>query len=441
MEQGNKKIINAWAFYDWANSVYPLVITTAIFPKFYEEVANHFTRTVNGAEVKYVNFLGFEFVNTTLISYVYSFSFLVVAAMIPLLSGIADYSGKKRTFLRVFAYIGSLSCMSLFFFDAEHLELSMIPVFMASIGFWGSLVFYNAYLPEIAAVEDQDRVSAKGFTLGYVGSVLLMVICLVAAMGFGMPWKFSFVLVGVWWLLGTQIVISRLPSNPYNRKPEAGHNMFLMGFEELLKVFRQVSKLKRLKRFQVAFFVYSMGVQTVMLMAAFFGAKEINWPIDPETGVKDDSGLIVAILIIQLVAGVGAYVMSGLAKKIGNLNVLKITVALWVLICAAAYFIHSPLEFYVLAGLVGFVMGGIQSMSRSTYSKFLPPTKDHASFFSFYDVSEKLGIVIGAFLYGVIEDVTGSMRYSALVLTLFFVVGFILLTFVPKNETGIAASE
>lgn len=445
MEKGSKRVKNAWAFYDWANSVYSLIITSAVFPLYYasatskKELANHTERMVDGETVHYITFFGVEFVNTAITSYLYSFSFLVVAAMIPLLTGIADYSGKKRLFLRIFAYIGSLSCIALYFFDANQLELSLIPLFTASIGFWGSMVFYNSYLPEIASLDEQDKLSAKGYTLGYLGSVLLMILCMVLCMpfGFNQEWNLAFLLVGVWWLVGTQIVLSFLPENSAGQQPVPGKSMVLMGFVELQKVFRQLQKLKRLKRYQAAFFVYSMGVQTVMLMATFFGAKAINWPIDPETGEQDDSGLVVAILIIQLVAGIGAYFMAWLAKRMGNINVLKITVGLWALICLMAYVIHEPIEFYVLAGFVGFVMGGIQSMSRSTYSKFLPETKDHASFFSYFDVLEKLGIVIGAFLYGFIEDLTGSMRNSALVLTVFFVVGFILLTFVPKNETKV----
>jgi len=431
IQKGNKKIIKAWTFYDWANSVYPLVITTAIFPMFYEYQTSHDAE--GNLTNDMVEFLGGSYRNTQLYSYVISVSFIIVSIISPLLSGLADYSDSKKSFLKFFCYLGSLSCASLFFFDVNHLELSMVPVLLASVGFWGSLVFYNAYLPEIAHAEDHDKISAKGYSLGYVGSSILLILNLVAIMGFDMPAKYAFLSVAVWWIGFSQYTYAYLPNASYLDKPK--ENKFTKGFKELKKVWGELKELTTLKRYLGSFFVYSMGVQTVMIMATLFAAKEINWEGD---GAK--TGLIVSVLIIQFIAIGGAYLFSWISSKIGNIASLSITLFIWVFICIGAYFIHEPIEFYVIAASVGLVMGGIQSLSRSTYSKLLPVTKDHASFFSFYDVLEKLGIVIGTFAYGFIEGWTGSMRNSIFALGTFFIIGFVLLLRVPKNEQ-IAANK
>ncbi|MDA9312710.1 MFS transporter [Vicingaceae bacterium] len=431
IKKGDKKIIRAWTFYDLANSVYPLVITTAIFPMFYEYQTSH--DAYGNLTNDLVEFLGGSFRNTQLYSYVISVSFIIVSIISPLLSGLADYSDSKKSFLKFFCYLGSLACASLFFFDVNHLELSMIPVLLASVGFWGSLVFYNAYLPEIAHAEDHDKISARGYSLGYVGSSVLLILNLVAIMGFDMPVKYAFLSVAVWWIGFSQYTYAYLPNASYSDKPK--ENKFTKGFKELKKVWGELKELTTLKRYLGSFFVYSMGVQTVMIMATLFAAKEINWEGD---GAK--TGLIVSVLIIQFIAIGGAYLFSWFSSKIGNIASLSITLFIWVFICLGAYFIHEPIEFYVIAASVGLVMGGIQSLSRSTYSKLLPQTKDHASFFSFYDVIEKLGIVIGTFAYGFIEGWTGSMRNSIYALGAFFIVGFVLLLRVPKNEQ-IAANK
>lgn len=419
MEINNKRIISAWTFYDWANSVYPLVITTAIFPIFYEAIVP-----------EKVDFFGFNLINTELYSYVVSLSFIIVSILSPILSGVADYSGNKKTFMKFFCYLGAVSCMSLYFFDVLPLEISMISVLLASVGFWGSLVFYNAYLPEIATPDLHDKISAQGFSRGYIGSSLLLIICLVLIQVLGVDARYSFVLTGLWWIGFSQITYARLPNNIYNKKPQG--NILLKGFNELNSVWNQLKQIKQLKRYLGAFFIYSMGVQTVMIMAIFFGTKEISWADE----ASKTTGLIISVLIIQFIAIPGAYLMAYLSGKIGNIKTIGINIFIWIGICYGAYaFVTTPLHFYIVAGVVGFVMGGIQSLSRSTYSKLLPETQDHASFFSFYDVVEKIGIVIGTFAFGYIEGITNDMRQSILVIILFFIVGFLLLLTIPKNKS------
>ncbi len=431
VEKGNKKVMNGWAFYDWANSVYPLVITTAIFPIFYESYVVHFTEIINGEEVNFVNFFGFKLINTALISILTAVYFVLIVFILPLLTGIADAAGNKKNFLRFFCYLGSFSCMSLYFFDKNHLELSMLSFVFAGIGFWCSLVFYNAYLPEIAEEKDHDALSAKGFSMGYFGSVLLLISCLVAIMVFKMDARYCFVATGLWWFGFSHVTFARLPKIQ-NRDDAFGSNIY-KGFKEIKNVWKQVQQTVRLKRYLQSFFVYSMAVQTIMIMAVYFGSKEIKWNDSDHAKL----GLIVSVILIQLIAIPGAIGLSKLSEKIGNIRALILVVSIWIIICLSAFFVTTPLQFYFIAAFVGLVMGGIQSLSRSTYSKFIPEnTPDTASFFSFYDIAEKLGIVVGMLSYGLIEQLTGSMRNSIVSLVVFFTVGLLLLLRVPKEEVA-----
>lgn len=420
----DQKVIRAWTLYDWANSSYPLVITTAIFPIFYEKITSV---EVDGQVVSdKIEFFGRTFINTEIYTYVVALSFIIVSISSPILSGIADYSGNKKQFMQFFCWLGALSCASLFFFNPEHLELSMLSVLFASVGFWGSLVFYNAYLPEIVPPEEHDRVSARGFASGYLGSVILLIINLVLIQVYGMPAKYSFLTVAVWWITFAQFTFSRLPVSK-NDKEKKG-NYIINGFQELYKVFKELRKIPRLKRFLSSFFIYSMGVQTIMLTAVFFANKEIFTN-------GDTSGLIIAVLIIQFIGIAGSFLFSILSKYIGNIKALGVAIFIFIGCCVGTYlWCYTPFHFYIVAGFVGLVMGGIQSLSRSTYSKLLPETEDTASYFSYYDISEKIGIVIGMFSFGLIEGITGGMRNSILALITFFIIGFLLLLTIPKSK-------
>ena len=425
MQTASKKIINGWAMYDWANSVYNLVITTTFFPAYYAAVTS-LKNFPTG-----ITFLGRTFVNTELKDYVLAFGFLVIAILSPILSSIADYKGNKKNFMRFFCYLGAASCALLFFFDKSNVTFGLLCFMFAGIGFYGSQVFYNSYLPEIAAEKDMDRISAKGYTMGYIGSVLMQLVGFALVMTMedkGLALTITFLLVGIWWVSFAQITFKRLPMSPKSERKSKNH-VLANGFHELKIVWQQVVKMPVLKRYLSAFFFYSMGVQTVMLVAIDFGIKELK--------LADDK-LIITAVIIQLVAIVGAVAMSKLSAKYGNVNVLIFTVLLWIGVCIAGYFITTEMHFYILASLVGLVMGGIQSLSRSTYSKLMPDTKDTASFFSFYDVTEKLAIVIGLFSFGLIEGLTGNMRNSLLALIIFFALGLLLLlatAAAQKNKT------
>ena len=423
MKTASKKIVTGWAMYDWANSVYNLVITTTFFPAYYAAI----TSLKNFPDG--IVFLGRHFVNTELKDYVLAVGFLLIALLSPILSSIADYKGNKKKFMQFFCYLGAASCSLLFFFDQSNIILGLLCFMLAGIGFYGSQVFYNSYLPEIAAEEDRDRISAKGFSMGYLGSVIMQLIGFGLVMGMDdktMAIKITFLLVGVWWVSFAQITFNALPTSTKSER-KTKKNVLVNGFHELKIVWEQMVHLPILKRFLSAFFFYSMGVQTVMLVAIDFGIKELKLP---------DQQLIITAVIIQIVAIMGAIGMSKLSSRFGNFNILIFTVLLWIGVCISGYFITTVTHFYIIASLVGLVMGGIQSLSRSTYSKLMPETKDTASFFSFYDVTEKLAIVIGLFTFGFIEGIS-SIRNSILSLVIFFVIGFALLLITVIKEKSL----
>ncbi len=451
---GDKKLIGAWAFYDWANSVYSLVISTAVFPLFYSAIT----------EGKTVAFLGMKWDHAdTLYSYALSFSFLVVAFMSPILSAIADYTGNKLKFMKFFCWLGGLSVMSMYFFeDLNTAWIGIVCTILASIGFWSSIVFYNSYLPEVAHPEQQDAISAKGFIYGYIGSIILLIFCLAMILapntfGFDLSisdtvlangseaeinnalenaknaaslkaMRISFVMVGFWWIGFAQITFKKLPNNSFNRKPEK--DFIWKGFKELKKVWIELKEYPTLKNFLIAFFLLSVGVQTIILLATIFGSIELG---------LGTTNLIVTVLLIQFVAILGAYVFSKVSKKYGNFKAIKITLVIWILVCLAAFMLEKELPnveyyFYALGGLLGLVLGAIQSLTRSTYSKLLPKTQENATYFSFYDVTEKIAIVLGTFVFGFLIYLTGSMQWSVLSLGLFFIASLVVLSSLKSTE-------
>lgn len=426
LKKGDAKLLNAWAFYDWANSVYTLTIASSIFPIFYSALFL--------SEIKTVNAFGMEFKSTALITFVTAFTFLVVAFISPILSGIADYIGNKKFFMKLFCYLGGFGCIGLYWFNLESIHTSLVFYFLGLLGYWGSLVFYNSYLPDIALEEQQDSISARGFAYGYVGSVILLIINLAMVLSQDdgaakmQMMRYSFVTVGLWWILFSQYTFYVLPKG-VSKGRKVTKDVVFNGFKELKMVWNQLKENTRLKKYLTAFFVFSMAVQTIMLVAVYFGEEEIAWADSDQKTM----GLIISILVIQIVAIFGAFLTSKASEKYGNIKTLIVVNFIWMSLCFAAYFVTLPMHFYATAAFVGLVMGGVQSLARSTYSKFLPETEDTTSYFSFYDVAEKIGIVIGMAIYGTIDQVTGSMRNAIVFLFIFFLIGIILLYRVPKE--------
>lgn len=421
IKKGDKKVIRGWIMYDWANSVYQLTITTAIFPIYFLEV------TRNG-DNSYVDFFGASIVNSVLYSWSIAMAYLVVAGLTPLLSSLADYTGRRKAFMRFFTIVGALSCAALFFFDGQHIEIGVIAFTMATVGYGGSLVYYNSFLPVIVDKKDQDKVSAKGYSMGYLGGIVLIIFNLLMIEKpelFGltsgtMPAKISFLTVGVWWIAFSQITFNRLPKYTFRkRRKDQETNILMEGYSELNKVFQQVIKSRKFTLYLIGFFFVMMGVITTMFMAVTFGKKEVG---------LDDGVLIPILLIIQIVGMGGAWLFSKLSGRYGNLKALIISVGIWVIVCTSASSIVNATQFIVAAFFIGLVMGGTQSLARSTYSKMIPvSTTDHTSYFSFYDVMEKLASVAGTFSWGLIEALTGNMRYSVAAIGIFFAIGIVFL--------------
>ena len=467
----SKKVITGWAMYDWANSVYNLVITTTFFPIYFTAATKHVFKGDT------IPFLGLKFNNSSLYSYSLAAAYLIIALLYPILTSIADTRGNKKSFMQFFCYLGAFGCSALYFFTGANVWLGVVCFILASMGFVGSLVFYNSYLPEIAAPEDQDRVSAKGYAYGYIGSVILQILGFVLVLTIKddpfMGPRLTFLLVGVWWAGFAQMTFAVLPKARVTTVQRS--NIFKTAFAEVRKVYGEIGKLGVLKRYLRAFFFYSMGVQTVMMVATLFGSQLLH---------LEDEKLIVTVVLIQLVAIAGAVWMSKLSARYGNMKVLMGVVVFWIFVCVTAYItagmaenlqdFHSriatikqeredlqtrkaalsaidydkasadvearlsreeldlaphqkPIEysFYAMALAVGLVMGGIQSLSRSTYSKLMPETKDTASYFSYYDMTEKFAIVIGTFSFGFIIELTGSMKNAIAFLIVFFILGIV----------------
>lgn len=424
----NPKTLNAWAFYDWANSVHSLTITSAIFPIYFPSAAI----TLGSTTPNVISILGFELSNTVVFSYSISLAFLALAILMPFLSGIADYTGAKKSFMRFFCYLGSFSCIALFFFTKGNYYIGTLGFLFSIIGWGGSMVFYNSFLPEIATPDRYDRLSAKGFTLGYIGSVLLLVQNLTmllkpewyGGIGGEMAARVSFLTVGLWWLLFAQIPLHYLPDSKAKEKDQ--NQWWLGGFKELSKVFKEVSANVEIKNFLLSFFLFNMGAQTVMYLGALFGSQELHLPED---------ALIITILLIQLVAIPGAYFCARLSGWIGNVKALGLIVMVWIFVCAYAYTVTTQFNFYLLATAIGFVMGGIQSNSRATYAKLCPKgEKDTASYFSFYDVCDRMSTVLGTFMFGLVIQLTGNMRISILVLVFIFGASLLFLRPLLRSE-------
>ncbi len=421
MQLNDKRIINGWAYFDWANSAYYLVISTAIFPIYFSRVTN-----------ETISLFGGTISNTALYSFSVSAAYILIAFMSPLLSSIADYTGRRMYFLKTFTMIGAVGCIGLFFFHSpQSMWIGMTAFILGTIGAAGGLVFYDSYLPIIASQDQYDKVSARGYSYGYVGSVLLLIICLVMIQkpewfhitNPTLPSRISFVLVGVWWIGFSQITFNRLPAD----KPIPNPGQLLSkGWKELLNVWENIKNDKAIRRFLAAYFFYIAGVHTVIYLASLFAARELGFK---------DSELILTILLLQLVAIPGALFFARISSIKGNKYSLLVQLVIWVFICIGAYATQEKWHFFTIAGLVGMVLGGIQALSRSTYAKlFEGRNEEPTTYFSFLDVLSKIAIVSGTFIFGLVNSITGSMRYSVLVLAIFFIIGFILLTTVERQR-------
>jgi MFS transporter, UMF1 family len=407
------KTMNGWAYFDCANSAHSLVIATAVFPPYFDAIAP-----------KQIDILGQNISSSAMMAFAITLSYGIMAFFSPPLSGIADYGGKRKFFMRLFTYIGALSCIAMYFMERpEEWFIGWIMYVLAMIGYAGGVVFNNSYLPLIATPDKFDSLSARGFMFGYLGATLLLVVNLAMILmydklGFpdaSIPTRLAFVMVGLWWLAFANITFKRMP--PDNNTP-LSKGMFWKGFGEIKKVWNTVKANKNLKRYLTSFFFFDAGVQTTIFLATTFATKVL--------GFKTEN-LITVVLVIQLLGALGAWAFAKVSERYGNKVALSILLACWVGICLSAYFIEGQKPFYLLAACVGSVMGGIQSLARSTYAKLMPVgTKDTTSFYSFYDLTDKLAVVMGTFVFGSIDQFIG-LRYSVVAMALLFLIGFLIL--------------
>ncbi len=431
-EKNNPRTIKAWAFFDWANSAYALVITVAIFPAYFLAMTGDGIKET----IDYVQVAGIRMTNSSLFAYSISLAYLIIAAISPILSGIADYGDKRISFLRFFTLMGALACMSMWFFtDMSTLWIGVAGFILATIGFAGGIVFYNSFLPIIVTEDRYDDVSAKGFSYGFIGSVILLIVNLVVISNYkwfgfeakGLAVPTAFVMVGLWWLGFSQIPFRRLPQDsPAKMKG----NLLGKGYQELQKAWRNLSNNGNAKRFLAAFFCYNAGVQAVLFLASTFADVVLGF---------DATKLIYLVLILQIVAIGGAWASAKLSGKKGNKFSIMVMLIVWTAVCIAGYYVQTGLDFYLLAAGVGVVMGGIQSLSRATYAKLLPEnTPDTASYFSFYDVMDKVSTVVGTFTFGFVQQITGDMRDSVRALAVFFVISLLIFSVVKIKRMAIA---
>ena len=414
------KTMNGWAFFDCANSAHSLVIATAVFPPYFDAIAP-----------KQIHILGQNITSSAMMAFAITLSYGIMAFFSPPLSGIADYGGKRKFFMRIFTYIGALSCIAMYFMEKpEEWFIGWIMYVLAMIGYAGGVVFNNSYLPLIATPDKFDSLSARGFTYGYLGATLLLVVNLAMILmydklGFpdaSIPTRLAFVMVGIWWLAFANITFKRMPADS---NTPLSKGVFWKGFGEILKVWKTVKTNKNLKRYLASFFFFDAGVQTTIFLATTFATKVL--------GFKTEN-LITVVLVIQLLGALGAWGFAKVSERYGNKVALSILLACWVAICLSAYFIESQQPFYALAACVGSVMGGIQSLARSTYAKLMPVgTKDTTSFYSFYDLTDKLAVVMGTFVFGSIDQLIG-LRYSVVAMALLFLIGFLILMKVDLKE-------
>ncbi len=411
----NKETIRAWAIFDWANSAYALVISTAIFPPFFAAMT-----------ADQVDIWGMSISNTALFSFSISLSYLFLVFINPILAGIADSGGRRKFFLNIFTTMGALACMSLFFFDNEgYVWWGTIGFILATIGYTAGTVFYNAYLPEIVSEDQYDKVSAKGFAYGYVGSVILLIAILILIQfpeKFGMEAsslqaRIGFLLVGIWWIGFAQYSFKRLPDDKVGIPID---EPIKKGLQELKKAWVKIKKSKHVSRFLASFFFYIAGLNTVVYLATIFAKEEL--------GITQ-SKLIITVLLIQVLGIAGAYLFAYISRVRGTKTSIGIMIFIWMVICVVGFFVAGEYAFYALSSAVGLVMGGTQAVSRSAYAKMVDDNSEELnSFFSLYEVVRNIAVVAGTMVFGLVDQITSNMRYSILSVAVFFMIGLLILS-------------
>lgn len=419
------KLQRSWMMYDWANSAFATTIMAAVFPIFYNSVAA--ANLSEGAATSYYSFTQ-------------SIAVLIVAVMAPILGAIADYSAAKMKFLRFFAYMGMAGSILLFTVNEGNYILASLLFIIASVGFSGGNVFYDAFLPHVTNKDDMDRVSTKAYAFGYIGGGILLAINLLMIMKyswFGLPsskeaTQLAFVSVGLWWFIFSIPLFKNLKEEKVVNQGKRTKSYVAIGFSRIGETFKTLKYYKQLLIFIIAFWMFSDGISTIIRMATFYGAT---------IGIGQND-LIAALLITQFVGIPCTLFFSKLAKWISAKKALTLALMVYVVIVILGYFMTSALHFYLLAVCVGTVQGGAQALSRSIFARMIPHNK-HAEFFGFYGITSKFAAIIGPAVFGITAGLTDNSRLGILSLIVFFVIGIVLLQLVniEKGEQEAKALE
>ncbi len=433
----DRREIFGWAMYDWANSAFSTTIGTVFLGPYVASLARTAAETAGTANV---SFLGIPVAPDSFLPYCISFSVGMQVLFLPILGAIADYSHLRKTMMRIFATLGAVATILMFFVTGGLWWLGGVLFIAANLAFGAALVFYNAYLPDIASEDERDRVSSYGWAMGYMGGGILLALNLAFftfAEDLGVPGdlavRINLASAGIWWIGFSFLTWGRLRPRHAARQLPAGDTYISIGFKQLRKTFSEVKHFPETLKFLIAYFLYNDGIQTVIAVASTFAAAPL---IQGGLELKQ-STLIAVILMIQFVAFFGALFWGKLAGWIGAKQSVVVSLVIWSGVVIYAYGgLKGPTataQFFILGIFIALVMGGSQAISRSLFAQMIPNGKE-AEFFSFYEISERGTSWIGPLVFGLANQMFGNLRIAILSLIFFFVMGLILLPFVNVSK-------
>ncbi|MFN0106899.1 MAG: MFS transporter [Bryobacteraceae bacterium] len=429
-----KRQQRAWFVYDWANSAYASTVVTLFLGPYLTAIA----KAAAGPD-GYIHPFGLPVDPRSLWGYLVSLSVLSQVFVLPLVGAIADYGRRKREMLGALAYTGAIATMCLFFVEGSNYPLGAALFLIANLAFGASMVVYNAFLPELCTPEERDSVSSKGWGIGYLGGGLLLALNLAflsnaAQLGLdkGMAVRISMGSAGLWWAVFTLVPMAGLKNRGAQRALPPGESMLRVGFRQFSQTVKGLRRYPQTLLFLAAYLTYNDAIQTVIAMAGQFGSDELKMPMEQ---------LTLAILMVQFVAFAGAMLFNWISTKITAKRAVLAALVIWTGVLAYIYLaVSTPAEFFIMAALVGVVMGGSQALSRSLFSLMIPEGKE-AEYFSLYEISDKGTSWLGPLVFGLALQMTGSYRLAALSLVVFFVVGFLLLSRVDVERAAKEAHQ
>jgi MFS transporter, UMF1 family len=415
-----KGVRRSWYLYDWANSAFSTTVISLFIGPYLTSIAE------NSADAAgMISLWGFEMRPGSLYPYAISFSVFMQVFLLPIVGGIADRIKSRNGLLAVFAYIGSISTICLYFVKDGRFALGAFLLIVANISFGAALVVANSYIQDLASPDKRDAVSSRGWAAGYAGGGLLLLLNLILYAGyesFGVTQaeavRISLMSAGIWWALFTIITVRGLRT--LNRPVGAvGSEALTVGFKELKTTIKDVRKYPETLKFLIAYLFYNDGIQTVIAISGTYAILELK---------LTEISLVIAILIVQVTALIGALLLAKLSDKIGAKKVILLTLLIWTLMVVITYALPAGQQnpYLAIAAGIGFVLGGSQALSRSLYSQVIPRSRE-AQYFSFYEISERGTSWLGTLAFGIAFGLTGSYRQSVLLIIAFFVIGGLLL--------------